>query len=168
MKKKIVYDLLGTCVFLYIDDIFVFSKNAADHTRHLQQVFDRLRTAGLRLKPTKCAFGLPEVNILGYVLYKNGIQAAPDKVKAIAQLKPPTTVKQVRSLFGTCNYYRSSLNQFATITEPLVALTRPNVRFTWDDTKQEAFDKLKALLKLKFSQYPSIHTNYIISHCTTL
>ena len=23
-------------------------------------------------------------------------------------------------------------------------------------------------LKLKFSQYPSIHTNYIIPHCTTL
>ena len=77
----------------------------------------------MKLKPTKCAFGLPEVKLLGYVLNTDGIQADPDKVKAIAQLKPPTTVKQVRSLLGTCNYYRSSLNQFATITEPLVALT---------------------------------------------
>ena len=79
--NKILYDLLGTCVFTYIDDILVFSKNAADHTRHLQQVFDRLRTAGLRLKPTKCAFGLPEVKILGYVLNKNGIQADPIRLK---------------------------------------------------------------------------------------
>ena len=122
----------------------------------MQQVFDRLRTAGLRLKPTKCAFGLPEVKILGYVLNKNGIQANPDKVKAIAQLKPPTTVKQVRSLIGTCNYYRSSLNKFATITEALVALTRRNVRFTWDDTKQEAFDKLKNLLMSSHVMAPPV------------
>ena len=91
--NKILYDLLGACVFVYIDDILVFSKNTADHTRHLQQVFDRLRTAGLKLKRTKCAFGLPEVKLLGYVLNTDGIQADPDKVKAIAQLKPPTTVK---------------------------------------------------------------------------
>ena len=42
------------------------------------------------MKPTKCAFGLPEVNILGYILNANGIQTDPDKVAAIANLQSPS------------------------------------------------------------------------------
>ena len=63
--NTILADLIGKCVFVYIDDILVFSKNETDHIRHLQLVFDRLRNSGLKLKPTKCAFGLPEVKLLG-------------------------------------------------------------------------------------------------------
>ena len=131
---------------MYIDDILVFSKNETDHVRHLQLVFDRLRKAGLKLKPTKCAFGLPEVKLLGYVLNADGIKTDPDKVAVIANLLPPTTVKETRSFLGRYNYYRNSLPNYATVAEPLIALTRRNVRFTWDDHKQTAFDELKRLL----------------------
>ena len=144
--NKILSDLIGKCVYVYIDDILFFSKGQAEHIRHLQLVFDKLMSAGLKLKPTKCSFGLPEVKLLGYVLNKDGIKADPDKVAAIVNLKPPTTVKEVRSLLGTCNYYRSSLEGFATICEPIVALTRRNVRFKWNDETQSAFEQLKALL----------------------
>ena len=95
--NKILTDLIGKCVFVHIDDILVFSKNDTDHIRHLQLVFDRLRNAGLKLKPTKCAFGLPEVKLLGYVLNADGIKTDPDKVAVIANLLPPTTVKETRS-----------------------------------------------------------------------
>ena len=144
--NKILSDLIGKCAYVYIDDILIFSKSEAEHIHHLKLVFDKLRSAGLKLKPTKCSFGLPEVKLLGYVLNKDGIKADPDKVAAIVNLKPPTTVKEVRSILGTCNYYRSSLEGFATIIEPLVALTRRNVRFTWNEQAQGAFEQLKALL----------------------
>ena len=112
-------DLIGKCVFVHIDDILVFSKNDMDHIRHLQLVFDRLRNAGLKLKPTKCAFGLPEVKLLGYVLNADGIKTDLDKVSLL-----PTTVKETRSFLGMCNYYRNSLPNYATVTEPLIAQTR--------------------------------------------
>ena len=144
--NKILADLIGKCVFVYIDDILVYSKTEHDHIKHLQLVFDKLRDAGLKLKPTKCAFGLPEVKLLGYVLNADGITTDPDKVDVIAKLKPPTTVKEVRSMLGMCNYYRNSLPNYATVAEPLIALTRQNVRFSWDDDKQAAFDELKRLL----------------------
>ena len=98
------------------------------------------------MKPTRCAFGLPEVKILGYILNANGIQTDPDKVAAIANLQQPTTVKEVRSMLGRCNYYRTSLPNYAKVAEPLIELTRKQVRFTWNDERQEAFDKLKQLL----------------------
>ena len=96
--NKIMAGLIGACVFVHIYDILVFSQNEAEHLRHLQQVFDRLRQVGLRLKPTKCAFGLPEVKLLGYVLNKDGIQTDPDKVTAISNL--PTNFNQRRSFFA--------------------------------------------------------------------
>ena len=144
--NRILADLIGKCVFVYIDDILVFSKTEEEHVDHLQLVFDRLREAGLKLKPTKCAFGLPEVKLLGYILNEQGIQTDPDKVAAIANLQPPTTVKEVRSMLGMCNYYRSSLPNYAKVAEPLIELTRKYVRFTWNKERQEAFDELKRLL----------------------
>ena len=86
-------------------------------------MFDGLREAGLKLKPTKCAFGLPEIKIMGYILKTNGIQTDPDKVAAIANLQPPTTVKEVRSMLGMCNYYKTNLPNYAKVAEPLIELT---------------------------------------------
>ena len=64
----ILSDLIGVCVFIYIDDILVFSKNEEDHLHHFQLVFDCLWQVVLKLKPTKCLFALPKVKCLGYVL----------------------------------------------------------------------------------------------------
>ena len=56
-------------LYVYIDDIMVYSKNMTDHEKHLQRVFE----AGWKLKPTKCAFGLEEVKLLGFILNKEGM-----------------------------------------------------------------------------------------------
>ena len=79
--------------FLYIDDILVYNEH--DHVKHLQLVFHKLKDAG-QLNPTKCAFDLPKVKLLPYVLSVDGIKTDQDKVYLIAKLKPATTVKDVR------------------------------------------------------------------------
>ena len=138
--------LIGACVQVYLDDIIVYSRNASDHERHLQCVFDRLRMAGLRLKPTKCSFGLSQVKLLGYILDADGIRADPEKARAINDLQPPTTVREVRSFLGMTGYYRQCMPGYARIEEPLIRLTRKHARFEWDKSQQEAFDTLKQLL----------------------
>ena len=80
---KLLTGLIGVSVCVYLDDIIVFSKNMADHEKHLQCVFDRLRSAGLRLQPTKCTFGQSVVKLLGYLVSGEGIHTDPDKVQAI-------------------------------------------------------------------------------------
>ena len=60
---------------MYIDEIFIASKSFEEHQKHLNLVFDRLRKAGLHLKPAKCHFLSERVPYLGYITSKNGIQS---------------------------------------------------------------------------------------------
>ncbi len=139
--------LLGVCVLVYLDDLVIFSRNEEEHLVHLQLVLDQLRKYNLRLKPTKCSFGLEEINLLGYRVNAAGISTDPDKVKVIAELAPPTTVKEVRSFIGMASYYRQCVPNFSQVAEPLIALTRGKYkRFSWGEPEQAAFDQLKELL----------------------
>ena len=84
-------DLLGVCVMVYIDDIVIYSKNMTDHISHLELVFKKLAQFGLQLKAEKCKFGLAEINLLGFVLNKEGIRANPEKTQAISSMPPLAT-----------------------------------------------------------------------------
>ena len=53
---------------VYIDDMLIKSKERPDHTTHLQQVFDLLRTYGMKLNPVKCAFGVSVGRFLGFMM----------------------------------------------------------------------------------------------------
>ena len=143
---NILSGLIGTIAYVYLDDIVIYSQNMEDHERDLQAVFDRLRTAGLRLKPTKCVFGLNKVKLLGYVLSNDGIQTDPEKVTAITKLQAPKSLNEVRSFLGMTGYYRQCMPNYAKVAEPLVCLTRKNVRFEWNEEREQAFEKLKLLL----------------------
>ena len=47
-----------TFVYVYIDDILVFSKNEKEHFTHLALLFERLRQNGIILNKDKCGFFL--------------------------------------------------------------------------------------------------------------
>ena len=61
-------------VAAYLDDILVFSKTLPEHLNHLRRVIDRLRSANLKLKPSKCKFVRKEVEYLGHVITSAGLQ----------------------------------------------------------------------------------------------
>ena len=67
-------DLIDDCAMCYIDDVVIFSKTPEEHKYHLEQVFERLAQAGLKLKMSKCDFAKPEVKLLGYLVNKDGIK----------------------------------------------------------------------------------------------
>ena len=67
-----------TCL-VYIDDVIVFSRFFEEHTAKLSLVFQRLRKAGLKLKPTKCRLFQRRVVFLGHVLTENGTEPDPKK-----------------------------------------------------------------------------------------
>ena len=143
---KVLASLIGKCVMVYIDDIVIYSENMDDHLAHIQLVFDCLRKAGLRLKPTKCSFGLPSVKLLGYIVNKDGIAADPEKIQAIQNLAPPTDIKGVRSFLGMTGFYRQCMSNYAAVAEPLETLKRKHAHFQWGTPQQNAFEQLKGLL----------------------
>ena len=130
----------------YLDDLIIYSKSISDHCLHLQNVFDRIRKANLKLERSKCTFLRDEVPYLGHIITKNGIKPDDEKIKVIQKLERPQTVKGVRAFIGMTSYYRRYIPSYAKIAEPLTQLTRKHVTFEWNDKRQQSFEKLKAAL----------------------
>ena len=78
-------------VRFYLHDVVAFSKNLEEHLRHLQQVFDVINEAGLKLKLSKCSFAQAKIKLLWHVVDKRGISVDPIKVEVIPNAPTPTT-----------------------------------------------------------------------------
>ena len=77
LVTKMFRPLLEKTMEVYIDDILLKSKERPDHATHLQQVFELLRTYGMKLNPAKCAFGVSACWFLGFMVTQRGIEANP-------------------------------------------------------------------------------------------
>ena len=78
-------------------------------------------------------------------------------------MQAPTTVRQVRSFIGMCSYYRRFIPNFSAIAEPLIALTRKHVRFSWTEKCQTAFDFIKnSLTIVPLLAYPDTTKPYTL------
>jgi hypothetical protein len=84
---------LDKFVVVFIDDILVYSKNEAEHTKHLHTVLQRLRDHQLYAKLSKCDFWLREIKFLGHTISQDGVSVDPEKVQEVMNWKPPTTVR---------------------------------------------------------------------------
>jgi len=143
--NDVLSDYLDDFVISYIDDILIYSKSLKEHHIHVKKVLKKLLENNLYVKLEKCEFDVSETAFLGYILSKDGLKVDPNKIKAILDWPVPTTVKEVQSFIGLCNYYRIFIKDFAKIARPLHKLTRKNVSFNWGPDQQKAFDKLKEL-----------------------
>jgi transposase InsO family protein len=164
LMSKVLKGLNWKIVLAYIDDILVMSKNFEEHIQHLKLVFDRLREAGLTLKPSKCEFGVKEVTFLGHVISKQGIQCDKNKTEAVNSFPVPKNVHDIRSFVGLCQFYRRYIKSFSQIAAPLTQLLRNDVPFVWGDAQQKAFDTLKTSLTTSpILAYPDMQKDYVLT-----
>ena len=91
---------IGRNVQVYVDDMLVKSQREEDHLEDLRETFDTLCSYNMKLNPGKCAFGVTADKFLGFMVSQRGIEANPDKIRAIMEMKPPRNVKEVQSLNG--------------------------------------------------------------------
>lgn len=84
----------------------IFSKTFDEHMEKLTRVFDRISTAGLKLKPEKCQLLQTEVTFLGHVVSGEGVRPHPSNILKIKEWPPPQTVTQIRQAYGTINQER--------------------------------------------------------------
>ena len=143
LMQRVLHGLDWKICLVYIDDVIIFSRTFEEHLSRLTAVFDRLREANLKLKPSKCHFANSSVDFLGFVVSSEGILPDPGKLHAVETFPVPSSVKEVRSFLGLCNYYRRFVKDFAKIASPLNRLTRKSVPFVWDPCCDAAFQDLK-------------------------
>ena len=107
MNKMFVHQI-GRNVQVYVDDMLVKSLRKDNHLDNLRETFDTLRSYNMKLNPNKCAFGVMAGKFLGFMVSQRGIEVNPEKIRAIMELEPPMTVKEVQSLNGKI----AALNRF--------------------------------------------------------
>ncbi|PKI66593.1 hypothetical protein CRG98_013002 [Punica granatum] len=95
------HDMMHKKIEVYVDDMIAKSKEGEDHLVNLKQLFDRLRKYKLQLNPGKCTFSVKSRKLLGFIVSEKGIEVDPDKVKAIMELPPPSTVHEQYTLYHT-------------------------------------------------------------------
>ena len=99
-------DLNMNWCIVYLDDIIIFSQDAASHIERLEAVFEKLAKAGLKLKPSKCEFFKKRIKYLGHIVSEEGVSTDPQKVEAVLNWPVPRTVYDVRAFLGFVGYYR--------------------------------------------------------------
>jgi hypothetical protein len=134
-----------TCL-VYLDDVIIYARSFDEHVERLAIVFDRLKAANLKLKPSKCHLFQRRVTFLGHVVSESGIEPDPDKIQIVKTWPRPERVTDVRSFVGLASYYRNHIQNFAAIARPLHELTRKGERFTWGERQEQAFNQLKEKL----------------------
>nr|XP_054591863.1 uncharacterized protein LOC129156284 [Nothobranchius furzeri] len=123
--NDVLRDMLGRWVFAYLDDILIYSKSKAEHIHHVRAVLTRLLDHNLYCKPEKCSFHQQSISFLGYRISDEGITMDPQKIQAVKDWPLPTSLKQLQSFLGFCNFYRRFIKNYSTLVAPLTSLTRP-------------------------------------------
>ena len=139
--EELFHDLPN--IICYLDDILVIGKDKREHDQFLNKVFQRLQTAGLKLRWEKCSIGVEEVTYLGFKIDKEGLHPTMQKVHAIRDAPKPTNVSQLRSYLGLLNFYRRFIPNAATMLEPLNKLLKSNVTWLWGKDQENAFNASK-------------------------
>jgi hypothetical protein len=75
---------------VYTDDVVITTREEATLISDLQETFDNLDRYKLKLNPTKCSFGVPVGQLLGFLVSARGIEANPEKIQAILTMTKQT------------------------------------------------------------------------------
>ncbi len=189
--QMVLGELFYTVAPVYIDDIIVHSKTFQDHMRDIENVFEKIQGANLKLGPEKCKFCFEEIKFLGHIIGKDGIKTDPAKIEKVKNYPKPTNITQLRGFLGLAKYYRKFIKDFAKIAKPLNELTkgfkskpletrngikmkrkksekeknREDEEFmnSWKENQEKAFEALKKkLITAPVLMYPNFEKEFIL------
>nr|ABA91246.1 retrotransposon protein, putative, unclassified [Oryza sativa Japonica Group] len=120
----IFHDLIDLLVEIYIDDVVVKSRELDDHIANLRKVFERTRKNGLKMNPTKCAFGVSAGQFLGFLVHERGIEVTQRSINAIKNIEPPEDKNKLQSWVGKINFIRRFISNLSGRMEPFTPLLR--------------------------------------------
>ena len=148
--QKAIQAILGSILYKgainYLDDIIIYTETLEQHADLLNDVLNRLKEHGVRLKESKCSFAQSEVAYLGHTISYNAVKPSPEKLKAILDFPEPNSIRSLRQFLGICQWFRRFVPNFTRIAKPLTKLMRKNAPFLIAEEQKTAIKQLKQIL----------------------
>ena len=146
--QHLMNQVLDNCSFAvtYLDDIIIFSETKEEHLSHIEEIFQRLEAADLKMKRSKCDFFKKHIHYLGHLISADGIRTLKDKLDTIRDMPAPHNSKEVKQFLGLVGYYRKFVPHFAALSRTLTKLTCKDKVFEWTHECRKAFNTLKESL----------------------
>jgi len=145
IMSDLMADFLGKFVWVYIDDILIFSDTEEDHLKHIAAICNKLKEAQFYASRKKSEFFAPRIEVLGHIIDDEGLKPDPEKIAKIEAWTTPTTKRQLQECLGVVNYISKFLPHIATLTAPLTALTG-TAEFVWTALHDAAMTNIKKLI----------------------
>ena len=160
---KILGDVVGKGVVVYLDDIICYSSTKEEHMKLLEYIFDSFAKAHLRLHPKKCKFFTTEGVFLGFKISEDGISISDQHLRAIREYPAPKNAREVRTVIGLFSFFRDFIDKRAELMQALIEVSKNDVPFIWTDKQEKAFmnmrDQLTSDLVLAF---PDFEKDFIV------
>ncbi|XP_058816842.1 uncharacterized protein K02A2.6-like [Topomyia yanbarensis] len=112
-----------------LDDVIVTGSSDEEHMARLEQVFEVLEKAGLKLNKDKCQFFKDEVTFIGYVINRFGLKKTDERIRSIRDAPAPKNVTEVRAFAGLVNYYAKFVKGLADLMSPIYKLLKKGTVF---------------------------------------
>ena len=129
-----------------MDDIVVKTKDKSTLIQDLEETFANLRKINLKLNLEKCVFGVPSGKLLRFFVSQRGIEANPDKIKAIEQIQAPKSVKDVRRLAGCVAALSRFISKSAERALPFFKILKKAGPMKWTPEAEAVLQDLKRYL----------------------
>jgi hypothetical protein len=129
-----------------VDDVVVKTRNSDTLIANLEETFASLREYRWKLNPKKCIFGVPSGKLLGFIISHHSIEANPEKISAITNMKAPTCIKDVQKLTGCMVALNRFISKLGERGLPFFKLLKHQEKFVWTQEADQAHAQLKDFL----------------------
>jgi hypothetical protein len=146
LMRKALGAQMGKNAEAYVNNIVVKTRESHTFIEDLEETFANLRKVNIKLNSAKCTFGVPSGKLLGFLMSHRGIEANPDKVKAIEEMRPPRNLKEMQRLVGCMASLGCFIARSGEKALPFFKLMKRTGKFEWTPKANKAFAKLKKYL----------------------
>lgn len=163
LMNEVLDGMWNKGIMVYLDDIIIYTETFKQHLEKLQEVFKRIKEAGLKIKPSKCEFFKNELVFLGHIVGEKGIRPNPKTIEKVKNFPRPKTITEIRSFLGLASYYRKFIQNFSQIASPMNKLVKKHEPYIWTEEQERAFQNLKqALISQPVIRHPDFNKTFYL------